>query len=282
MNKDFIFNIHIPKTGGSTFKSILLNNFNNQENIIEVNPKSPPEYSEKINSIGTNAVRQFDYKPLTDSDIQRMVQFVQRPEAKMITGHFQYGLHKYIERNAKYMTLLRHPAELIVSLYCELFKSDDAFDRELVNKTGDIRKFCELTGNLQTIILSGDSPSRVISDSDSSLNKAIQNIENHFMFAGVLEMFDEYLLYLKHRQFLKMINYKKINVRSVSNPVSESIKKDSELNEIIERNNSADIKLYNYCKDRFAENWISVPGRKMKLKCFKLQNKIYQFVYAEK
>lgn len=282
MNKEFLFNIHIPKTGGSTFKSILLNNFNNQENIIEVNPKSPAEYSEKINSSGLEIAGQFEYKPLTDSDIQRIVQFAKKPEAKMITGHFQFGIHKFIEANAKYMTLLRNPADITVSLYCELFKSDDEFDRELVKKTGDIRKFCELTGNLQTIILSGDSPAVVKSNSDSSMNKAIQNIENHFIFVGILEMFDEFLIYLKHMQFLKMTNYKKINVRSVSNPVFESIRKDSELIEIIERNNSADIKLYNYCKERFAKNWISVPGRKMKLKCFKLQNKIYQLVYAEK
>jgi hypothetical protein len=127
-----------------------------------------------------------------------------RPNVNGVLGHFKFGIHSRLTRPARYVTMLRHPVERILSLY--------HFERLMQERYGEhqgIRMPMETTlesflqsppfeevdnGMLRRI--SGVSP-RLGGCTDDMLQQAKANLRNHFAVVGVTERFDETLMLVK-------------------------------------------------------------------------------------
>ncbi len=172
------FFIHIPKTGGSTLRSIISKK-NNTENCLfldGVNPlksinellETPPVYLKKTN---------------------------------LIYGHMDYGIHQHINKKPVYLTMLRHPVERVIShyFYAKQHKihilhntiNDNEMDIETFVSSGLTTE----SDNLQVRMLTGTSfygnneiPFGACDE--ELLNRAIYNLKNKFLAFGILEKFD--------------------------------------------------------------------------------------------
>jgi len=90
--KNKIIFLHIPRTGGTTFRDIL-ERFYHPKNVIEI--KKFIE-SEKI------------IKTLTKEEQSKI---------KLIKGHLNFGIHEWIDGECKYITFLRDPIKRIISTF---------------------------------------------------------------------------------------------------------------------------------------------------------------------
>lgn len=92
MNRLPVF-IHIPKTAGSAFRSVIEHNV-------------PVDSRIEIYRVGNTTLAQA-------LEVQRH----KVDRAKIITGHFERRVHELIDRPVSYFTILRDPVERVLSLY---------------------------------------------------------------------------------------------------------------------------------------------------------------------
>ena len=91
MRNTIIF-LHIPRTGGTTFRDIL-ERYYHSRNVIEINNFINTE--KKIKSITKE----------------------RRSSIHLIKGHLNFGIHKWIDGSYKYITFLRHPIKRTLSIF---------------------------------------------------------------------------------------------------------------------------------------------------------------------
>lgn len=80
-----IYFLHIPKTAGSTIRSILAQNFPRHMRLVD-------KEAIKISKIELDKI-------------------------KLISGHFSYGIHEILSKPGSYFTMLRHPIDRFFSEY---------------------------------------------------------------------------------------------------------------------------------------------------------------------
>lgn len=94
MNKRLIF-LHLPKNGGTTFKSVLHSKYAEEE-IFQVGPNEQGDWN----------LDEFKALPQVDKD-----------RYLLLAGHFNFGLHTEFTHPFEYVTMLRHLVERTVSFY---------------------------------------------------------------------------------------------------------------------------------------------------------------------
>ncbi len=98
--------LHIPKAGGTTLGDYVFNQCRAEDG-----------RDEGLLNAGVLFLP-FGFFKEPDLAISENIQnLLRRTDLRAVIGHFWYGIHKYVERPATYITLLRNPAERIVSLY---------------------------------------------------------------------------------------------------------------------------------------------------------------------
>ena len=102
-NKLLVF-LHIPKTGGTTLTEII------------------------ERQIGVNHF--YDVK----KDIRKAVKFIDDKEIKCIKGHMPFGIHKYIKKSCKYITMVRDPFDTAISSYYYILRKKNHHLYEKVKK----------------------------------------------------------------------------------------------------------------------------------------------------
>ena len=180
MSKHAIF-IHIPKSGGTTFREICKSKYLVGEHWYFVPP---------LNNDSLSAVLK-----MAPSNIRRI---------KMISGHHPYGLHKLLDEPTPriYLTMLRHPVDRTVSLFNYLNKIN--LYPELRERGMGFLDFIksginQTTDNGMTRYLCGDSGSAIPYGEVSLAHarQAIENMNNHFAFVGLSEKFDLSMLVIQ-------------------------------------------------------------------------------------
>jgi len=227
--------LHIPKTGGTTLRSIISRQY------------APATTYEIINPINEHVVG-FREKSAAE-----------RLRYKMLHGHMSYGLHEFMSNDYVYITMLRDPLRRAVSDYA--FVSSNAL-HPLYENVKDM-SFGEyltsgMTGQLengQTRLIAGDcAPGdigiptlRPITDQD--FERACINLERHFSVVGVLERFDESLVLMQQALGWKNPFYVRENVTGKGTKPHLSTK---DL-EIARTQNQYDMKLYAYACERLTQ-----------------------------
>jgi sulfotransferase famil protein len=191
-----------------------------------------------------------------------VVQALRRSDLRAAVGHFSFGLHLLIDEPITYATMVRHPVERILSLYCHL-KRWPSYDRypPWLERVG-LRpleadtSLDEFIRNYPLRELDNDQTRRVAgkdpgygSCSPRLLDMARSNIERFFSFVGVTERFEESLQVVADvlGWSLEFPAYKK-NVNEQRAPTS-SVPPETKA-AILERN-TLDLELYS-----FANEWL--------------------------
>lgn len=242
MDSTVIF-MHIPKCGGTTLHAILRDNF----------PEDRRFYINGSDIAGSRA--QLASLPVT-----------KRRKIDLLHGHMCFGWHELLPRDAIYFTMVRHPVDRCVSHYNYVrFRADHShYLQEIVeSEKMTISEYissgvCDEMNNGQVRLLAGvedivqepygDSALRYGTNAPELLERAIQNIDEHFTLVGLQERYDQSLLLLKDRIGLQDITYRSRNVGAQRYekvlPTAEDIR-------VIKRYNQLDLALYETMQERF-------------------------------
>ncbi|OUW30353.1 MAG: hypothetical protein CBD27_01650 [Rhodospirillaceae bacterium TMED167] len=193
MDSPFYLFMHIPKTAGTTFRSIVDKQYG-FPNVLTYYNQNSTQLLDNLEA--TLQVGSHDYRALI--------------------GHFQYGVHAPLTRPSKYITFLRNPVERAISSYHENVKIMSPAVRdgngELMSFGECLREREEFFANQQTKMISGKGSMEPVDASD--LERAQKNIQKDFMFIGISEYFDASILLLSRLIHWRPCTYGKLNARS--------------------------------------------------------------------
>ncbi len=242
--------LHIPKNGGTTLHGIL-NRHYDPSTIFDI---------EVINNTRLNT-QEFLELSLED-----------RSKIKLLKGHMLFGLHEHLVGTSKYITFLRKPEERILSFYnyvrskpqhrlYEKLKNKSLYDFVATTSEGDVH-------NAQVRWVSGlehESP-------ESMLEKALENIEKHFSFVGLLEEYNTSLLLLS-KLYGWGIPYYKHGKKGIKSNTTARL--DQKTKEAIVAANQGDLKLYKLVAERFKKQEQELSFSRIKLKQLDIANYFY-------
>jgi hypothetical protein len=231
---DLLIFLHIPKTGGTTMGSIIRKNYKEKEIF----------FSHKKNLDKT-------WGQLTINDAEKV---------KIIRGHNSFGIHEFFpNKNFQYFTILRDPVERAISLYRMISRTPEhRFHADLKKYGRTLREFVESdkfqnTNNTMVRMISGNQHDQI---TDEDLQRALYNIDKHFVLIGLQHQFDEFLLELKDALKWRFIFYRSQLVAHV-NKQEIRVEQDEETIAIIRKQNQMDQLLYEVISKRKNEQYKS-------------------------
>lgn len=227
MHPECLLFLHIPKTGGTSLRTAIRWQYR----------RVPP-----------SRIIRFDAPNQPLEEIER-VPIELRTDAKLIMGHFSYGIHNYIPQRCSYVTLLRHPVPRLISRYKHIVRNPKDPLHEIV--TDSYESFEQYLGDDLDKKQIENSQTRQVSgiwdeDPDSnSLSVAKANL-SCFLAVGLMERFDESLILFRRVLDWGLPLYLIRNTaRTSSMPVT-----DKEL-DLIHRRNTLDLDLYDHAQQLF-------------------------------
>ncbi|WP_051234508.1 sulfotransferase family 2 domain-containing protein [Marinimicrobium agarilyticum] len=230
---DNLIFLHIPKTGGSTFHTML-------------NKRYP---AKSIHNVFASKLESRDVLALKNMNNSK------KSKIKLLKGHMPFGLHELLNSPFSYITFLRDPVERVISQYYYIKKNSHNPNHKKVHQGGmTLRDFVESgvvigMNSGQCRFLTG-AVDRVpyMKEDDVLFYQAKENIDKHFSWVGVTERFDESVLLLsKLMHWSKRPYYFKQNISKLRGS-NENISQE-DLN-VIRAYNKADINLYKYANER--------------------------------
>lgn len=250
---DTLIFLHFPKTGGSTLRTIIERQF-----------------------VGKSTYSRYREWERPESLVR--VPIATRRELKLLYGHIGFGWHRFLPQGSVYVTMLRNPVDRVISEYYYLNTRKDLPFFNMLGRGITIEEYMRRnlnkdSTNLQTRWIAGEEFLPHPYSSKELLALARENLENHFLWVGLTERFDESLLLLQQVFKWRWVYYMKTNVTRVR-PRRESLQKRAI--EIIQEMNQADIQLYNYMEANFSSLWrLRSPSLRCTLDEFQEKNRTY-------
>lgn len=214
---------HIPKTAGTSLRTM----------VSILSPDAVWAYSRELSLGNPN----FDY----------IDKFRKNSPPSVLMGHFSYGVHRLLNLQPKYVTVLRNPIDRITSLFYyqkSLTNSDfrDYFVRGLCLHEFVSGGITEMTNNHACRMIAGIPPdSGMIINQRWLLDLAIHNLHRHYRLVGILENIDCFLTSLG-----SLLSWEKLEFPRENVTIGTSVDIDSITRDCIEENNQLDIELYRY------------------------------------
>lgn len=242
--------IHIPKTGGITFRRML-------KARVAVWP--PNRLWNHERTLGFYKIGNFKDRlqwitTLSEKEKQRI---------KYFEGHYGFGIHEYLPGPVRYLTILQDPIERTISTYYHLNKPEVRkrhgvpevdFEQLLTmgRSWGGTHGHC--FDNCQVRFLAGERGIPIDVEfgqcDENMLALAKKRLAEDFFFFGLLENFDQSVVLCKRQLGWRFIAYITANV--TKNRLSvESV--DKRVLRLIELHNALDIELYNFGSKLFHE-----------------------------
>jgi len=185
---DVLIFVHVPKTGGLTLDHLIRRQYSHE------------------------AVRWISYDRPEQVSEFRALNRQQRSQIRCLTGHVPFGVHRELPGNPVYVTMLRDPVARFVSEFGQVlrvpragawrppqeqlhsFSLEDFLDYRIETNAMDV----------QTRFLGGYIPPVGTQPPfdplpDDALERAKENLRQHFLVVGLTERFDESVLLMKKR-----------------------------------------------------------------------------------
>lgn len=195
--------VHMPKAGGSTLQGIIQRQF-------------APAATFDIHGESLETVQ-------SSVDRLRRLPEAEREKIACLKGHVPFGIHRWLPRPPRYVTMLRNPVQRIVSDYYfarntpghilyERMRRDRLSLKDFIllrDEQGLSDLYCRMLS--ETVILDrlADSPRAL---PPSALGAAKGNLERSFAAVGITERFDESLLLMQSVFGWRDVCYERDNV----------------------------------------------------------------------
>ena len=252
-----LISIHIYKTAGTTFQSILDKIFKSNE-IVYANLEGVEKCEEDL----------------------KKNRLANKESIKVIHGHFPFGWHNYFSKQAKYISFLREPINRVVSDYFYNREFSEGHNHSFASKmTMEEYLNCDQLldmDNGQTRYIAGDYSTPFGQCSEEMLSKAKKNIDSMFLFVGLTEKFDESLVFINHYLGWKKIYYTNKNVTQ-NKPRPSTLTPQQK--DIIQLRNKFDVELYQYINTQFEEKKKHISLFTFRLFLFKKYNFLYRKIH---
>lgn len=230
LDKQIIF-IHIPKTAGTTLRTIVYAQYG-EASVAPLYPVA--SYMDAAEFIG-----------LPDAAKDR---------ARVVMGHIGFGFHRHLGRNKafSYATFVRDPIRRCLSLYNH-FRNLHYRGQDVTLKDMLMSPVRAEFNNMQTRLISGHNPP--LGDlGETAFEIAVENIEKHFAFVGVTERFDESVVLATHDLGWKLVSYGSRNTaKQWTANFSQDLDGNTEGLALLTELNELDRRLYEYVDARLTE-----------------------------
>lgn len=203
----------------------------------------------------------------------------ERVSIRMLRGHMVFGPHELLPQPTTYFTVLRDPIERVISHYYHVRRdANHCYHDFLVSNEMDLKAYVESgihrgMSDFQTRVLAGGKWHNAPYGKcpEEALEAAKENFRKRFAVVGLMERFDETLLFLRRAFGWRDIFYVPQNV-SRRRPSKHELA--PETLEAIVNVNRVDVKLYAYVKERFNQNVRQLgPVFARKIRAFRLVNR---------
>src|SRR5689334_13856571 len=215
--------LHIGKTAGSTLRQVLQRQFP-RSRVTTVRARRRPREE-------------------TLADFARLP-VAEREHPRLIMGHTVFGLHEAVPRPTTYLTMLRNPIRLALSQYAFVLRTPGHRHHELIQGMTleeYIRSGIALEmNNSQTRAIAGDVGTPFGACSRELLDRAMENVREHFSFVGLSERFDESLILLRRTYGWSNVHYVSANVARTRRSLTDTQR------QLIEEHNELDLELYRW------------------------------------
>lgn len=245
--------VHLPKTAGTTLRYIIERNFD-KKTIFTIDGKDSQKSINLFNSLGSSDKASFS----------------------LIEGHLEFGAIKYLpHKKIKYITFVRDPVERVLSYYSYILS--DSYRRPWAKNAESMSLKNYLLSrqdgsidNHQTRWIAGNVKWEYGACNEEALERAKNNIINHFHFVGITEQFDRSILLMSKLLGWRTPYYKKLNI--TKKRITQGTIGDEEKSLIMEEN-KFDVQLYKFIQSRFEQQMRSSFSH-LQVKLFQIMNKI--------
>lgn len=237
MNNQRVIFVHIKKSAGTSFNSVL--------SLQYIGKKS--YWAAPYNS--TKDFLQIDQR--------------KRDQFQLVRGHIDFGWHKWFSDDSRYITILRNPQKRVFSYLnywkqeAETYPNMDSKWFHLIRNYSPEEILSESmhyeleNGMVRQLSGKGRTSERC---SDYDLDVAMKNLEKEFLAFGLTERFDESLVVLTEALGWRLPTlYSSAKVRSTN-----LIEPSDRLNRLILESNLLDVKLYQFAQTLFEERYSSL------------------------
>ena len=212
-----LFFLHLPKCAGTSFKDVLYRNFP-LASLCWIDGNFHEVSTQKLLNLEPSL----------------------RDRYACIAGHYQYGLHRHFCGGGVYVTFLREPVQRVLSMYYHIKNAayhplKERIDFAEVSLLEFVNSDYDEIDNIQTRWICGQN-------SEPSVETALERISEHFVAAGISELFDESLIYLQD-QIPRLRNLLYVPRNIGKQPNAKHLITEAVLDTIRARN-SLDILLY--------------------------------------
>ncbi len=256
--------VHMPKAGGSTLQEIMQRHYRPTATFDIV--------GESVASV--------------ESSVKRLRQMPasEREGIACLKGHVPFGIHRWLPRPPRYVTMLRDPVRRIVSDYFfalntpghvlfERMRRDRPSLKQFVilrDEQGLSDIYCRLLGGGVNWDRLGDSPRTLPPD---ALRTAKENLERNFAVVGITEKFDESLLLAQSALGWSHLYYERANV-TLDKPAEVNV--TGEVLDVIRSYNGRDIELYELARKLVDARLAEEVGFEKRVRLFRQQNERYR------
>jgi hypothetical protein len=204
-----VYYMHIFKTGGNTFRSLLAANYPARRLL------SGPILGRLS---GKGLAKTVDD---SDSDVRRLLRRIKNNQQRLsaVAASLPYGLHKYLERPVLYITFMREPVSRCRSTW--FFAYEHRHDRQLwsILEEYDLDLEKILRAEDETIIFQNDQTRMIAGTSairvgEQEFELARENINRGFLLVGALDHFDASFGYIARHLGWRHADYERRNVGS--------------------------------------------------------------------
>lgn len=233
MRSQTVLFLHLPKTAGTTLHRVIARQYRSSEDVFIINPHTFMAQPAEV-----------------------------RHRARIVRGHFWFGLHRYVAQPYTYITVLRDPIKRVLSLYNHA-SWDSQHNMHPQAKQHTLAQLLEkgihkeALDNSQLRMLSGVWDAVPFGACTAEhLEQAKTNLQNQFSVVGTMEQFDETLLLMQENFNWRQVYYTKLNT---AKRLSRKPSLSQETFSLVQQHNALDIELYNFAK-RLCQQEITQRG----------------------